>query len=103
MSNILQFKITLCNSNPKIWRQFRVDDSLTFHDFHLIIQTLMGWTNSHLHQFLYGKDNTIGDPELLERNDIANENKLKLSAIFDKPKMKMMYEYDFGDAWDHEL
>ena len=100
---ILQFKITLSGSDPKIWRRFQVGDSLSFYHLHLIIQNVMGWTNSHLYQFVYEKNNFIGNPEMLESDDIADDKETGLSPIFDKPKVKMIYEYDFGDGWMHEL
>ncbi|MEO5572800.1 MAG: plasmid pRiA4b ORF-3 family protein [Bacteroidia bacterium] len=103
MSKILQFKITLKGSNPKIWRRFQVEDSFMFYDLHLIIQNVMGWTNSHLYQFIYERNSFIGNPELLDADDIADDKDTVLSAIFDKPKIKMQYDYDFGDGWGHEL
>jgi hypothetical protein len=103
MSNILQFKITLRDIKPPVWRKFQVDDSITFRDLHLIIQVVMGWTNTHLYQFVYERENYIGNPEFLERSDTADDKDLKLSEIFDEPGIKMMYEYDFGDMWEHEL
>ena len=103
MSNILQFKITLKDSKPKIWRRFQIESTLMFYDLHLIIQTVMGWSNTHLYQFIYDGDNFIGNPELLERDGIADDKEVAISIVFDKPKIKMEYEYDFGDGWQHEL
>lgn len=103
MSRILQFKITLKHSNPKIWRRFLIDDSLMFNDLHLVIQNVMGWTNAHLYQFVFERNSYIGNPELLESDDVADDSITQLSVIFDKPKVKMLYEYDFGDSWEHEL
>jgi hypothetical protein len=103
MSKILQFKITLKNSNPKIWRRFQIDNSLMFYDLHLVIQNVMGWTNTHLYQFVFGKNNYIGNPELLDSNDVADDSITELAVIFDKPKVKVIYEYDFGDGWEHEV
>ena len=40
---IIQFKISLNDSEPEIWRRFVVDDSITLHDLHKIIQIVMGW------------------------------------------------------------
>ena len=59
MPHILQFKITLKDTDPKIWRRFQVEDSLTFNDLHLVIQHVIGWTNSHLSQFKYQKKVSI--------------------------------------------
>lgn len=103
MSKILQFKITLKESNPKIWRRFLIENTLMFYDLHLVIQNVIGWTNSHLYQFVYERNSYIGNPELLERSEVADDRETELSAIFDKPKIKMIYEYDFGDGWEHEL
>ncbi len=65
MNKILQFKITLKDSKPKIWRRFQNEDSIMFYDLHNVIQTVMGWTNSHLYQFTYGNNLNIGNPEML--------------------------------------
>ena len=74
-----------------------------FFDLHLVIQTVMGWNNTHLYQFIYEKKSYIGNIEMLEADDVADDKETELSAIFDKPKIKMVYEYDFGDGWEHEL
>ena len=47
-----QIQIALRGSKPKIWRRIVVPSDLLLSDFHKIIQTTMGWTNSHLHQFI---------------------------------------------------
>lgn len=103
MGKILQFKITLSDSKPTIWRRFHIENTMMFYDLHLVIQQVMGWTNTHLYQFIYDENNFIGNPELLDSDDIANDKEITLSDIFDKPKLKMIYEYDFGDDWEHEL
>ena len=74
-----------------------------FYDLHLVIQTLMGWSNSHLYQFIFEKKFYIGNPELIGMYDISDDRVTKLSSIFDKPRTKVLYEYDFGDGWKHDL
>ena len=60
---LYQFKITLLNVDPVIWRRIQIKDC-SVDKLHACIQTAMGWTNSHLHQFeLQGI--VCGDPELL--------------------------------------
>ena len=46
---ILQIKITLKGSKPPIWRRIQVSRGTLLPDLHEIIQTVMGWTDSHLH------------------------------------------------------
>ncbi len=102
MDTVLQFKITLKNSKPAIWRKFEIADHFTFYDLHLVIQNVMGWMNMHLYQFIYEKHSIIGNPEMLEE-EVADDKELKLSELFNAPKIKMIYEYDFGDGWEHQL
>src|SRR5262245_54227460 len=47
---VYQFKVTLKDTQPPIWRRIQVQDC-TLDKLHEHIQTAMGWTNSHLHQF----------------------------------------------------
>ncbi len=47
---IYQFKITLHDTRPPIWRRIQVKDC-TLDKLHERIQTAMGWTNSHLNHF----------------------------------------------------
>jgi hypothetical protein len=63
-----QFKITLQDISPLIWRRIRVPASYTFWDLHVAIQDAMGWTDSHLHEFRLknpktGRTVTIGIPD----------------------------------------
>jgi hypothetical protein len=61
---LFQFKLTLLESDPSIWRRIQVQDC-TLDKLHEHIQTAMGWTNSHLHQFEINGDR-YGDPDLLD-------------------------------------
>ena len=49
--NIYQFKITLLDTKPSVWRRIQVPESYTFYDLHIAIQDAMGWKDSHLHCF----------------------------------------------------
>ena len=48
---IYQFKITLEDISPAIWRRILVPDRYTFWDLHVAIQDSMGWLDYHLHAF----------------------------------------------------
>jgi hypothetical protein len=63
---VYQFKITLKESHPPIWRRIQVKDCI-LDKLHEHIQTAMGWTNSHLHDFKID-DKRYGDPVLLHEN-----------------------------------
>lgn len=67
-SKIYQFKITLQDIEPPIWRRIQVPISYTFWDLHVVIQNSMKWFDCHLHQFTMMKPSNhnkyeIGIPE----------------------------------------
>ncbi len=59
---IYQLKITLRGSRPPIWRRIQVRGNTSLAKLHDIIQIVMGWTNSHLHQFQIG-EKYYSDPQ----------------------------------------
>src|SRR5262249_51051315 len=63
---VFQFKITLLDSHPPIWRRIQFKDC-TLDKLHEHIQTAMGWTNSHLHHFILDGQ-LYGDPQLMQEN-----------------------------------
>ncbi len=105
---LYQFRITLKGVTPPIWRRTQTRDC-TLDKLHERIQTSMGWTNSHLHQF---KINGVlyGDPQLLLQGweddpEIIDSLDTRISQIIpeDGSRFTFNYEYDFGDSWDHEV
>lgn len=99
-----QIKITLDGAKPPIWRTVQVPSTVKLADFHLVIQITMGWTNSHLHQFMANQEiYGIADDEFDMGMDIKDENQFKLSQLLSKEKDSIQYEYDFGDGWGHKI
>ena len=47
-------KIQLKRISPRIWRRIEVPGDITLSKLHRVVQTAMGWENSHLHQFTIG-------------------------------------------------
>jgi hypothetical protein len=56
-SLVCQYKITLCDIFPAIWRRIQVPMTYTFYDLHVAIQDAMGWLDYHLHAFRFQKAN----------------------------------------------
>lgn len=105
---IYQIQIALTGFRPKIWRRVLVPSDLLLSDFHKVIQTTMGWTNSHLHQFIKNRIfYTVkypGDLTWGEMNQIDyRKKKLRISDLLKAEKEKIIYEYDFGDGWNHDI
>jgi len=100
--NLYQIKVTLKGSKPPIWRRFEVTGDITLDKLHLILQVVMGWQNYHLHQFKIGHT-YYGEPSQEFDFEVKNEKKVQLQQVAPREKTKFIYEYDFGDSWEHEL
>jgi len=100
--NVFQLKITLNHIKPPIWRRVLVDSDIKLPDLHKIIQTVMGWTNSHLHQFIIGNQYySLPSDESFYK--VVDYRRIKLDSLFNTPKSNFIYEYDFGDGWEHSI
>lgn len=102
-SYILHISITF--SDPLIWRKIQIPGTCTLADLHDVIQTSMGWSDSHLHQFIVGKisyEPTIptNGPRVSKRFD---EEKYQLHTLVDGMKFLFSYIYDAGGGWEHEI
>ena len=104
---LYQFKITLLEVMPPIWRRIQVRNC-TLDKLHERIQTAMGWTNSHLYQFVINGER-YGDPQLIDvpSDDYycVDATMTKISDVLPKSgeRFPFQYEYDFGDSWHHEI
>ena len=107
MKQIYQFKITLMDTQPDIWRVIQVPSNYSFWDLHIAIQDAMGWLDYHLHEFNFSDDNAlirIGMPD--EESDNSNTLlgwEVNIKTYFEKVGTIARYSYDFGDGWEHEV
>ena len=97
-----QIKVTLKGSKPPIWRRMQITSDTTLAKLHRILQRVMGWEGSHLYQFVTGGI-AYGDPSMLGELDAEDARTVTLAALMRGEKSKLLYEYDFGDSWEHEL
>jgi hypothetical protein len=99
---VYQIKVTLKGSKPPIWRRMQVTSTTTLAQLHRMLQRVMGWEGSHLYQFVVG-GMAYGDPRMLEEMEGEDARRVTLASLVRGEKAKFLYEYDFGDSWDHEL
>jgi len=110
--NVLQFKITLNETDPPVWRRIQVPDSLTFYDLHVAIQDAIGWQDCHLHDFKiyprrkYGMDIRIECPfaldELEDKAPLVT-TEIPITDFLQETGDKAIYNYDYGDGWEHDV
>ena len=67
-------------------------------ELHDLLQVALGWTNSHLHQFV--ADGTVYSvPSDDDWQEVVDERNVLLKKV----PASFRYEYDFGDGWDHDI
>jgi hypothetical protein len=94
-------KIQLVDIEPAIWRRFVVPAGITLDRLHDVIQIVMGWTDSHLHEFTIGNKRYTEYPE--SREDGLACGRHRLGDLLKQQGRTFLYMYDFGDSWEHEL
>jgi Plasmid pRiA4b ORF-3-like protein len=107
----LQFKVTLLDVTPPVWRRIEVPAKYSFWDLHVAIQDAMGWRDYHLHMFRVpnaatGQIDEIGipDEEAFEGDSVCVPGwEVPVARYFPAVGARGTYEYDFGDGWIHEI
>jgi hypothetical protein len=109
-SRAFELKITLDLEIYAAERKILVPADLRFTYFHKLIQDIFDWNNYHLYDFtIYNK--ATGERELrmvpfeedleFDTSAVLMKDHL-LSDVFPENK-QMVYTYDFGDNWKHEI
>ncbi len=104
--DVYQIKVALLWTKPPIWRRLLIPSSMTFEQLHYVLQTAMGWDNSHMHEFSAGR-RRIGEPDLSDgfmgEPQAESEHTARLCDVLKRAGAKMTYTYDFGDGWEHSI
>lgn len=102
---VYQLKVALQGAKPPIWRRIQVPGNFTLEQLHGVIQLCMGWSDSHLHQFII--DRTCyclpDEDDLWQTSRPKNEAKYTLHSLARKIQPQFQYIYDFGDDWMHQI
>jgi hypothetical protein len=101
--SVYELKVTLLDSRPPIWRRFQVEGAVTLQQMHRILQVVMGWTDSHMHGFRVRQPGQRGARRQFLPIEKADEESTQLADLLRRPTDRVVYEYDFGDGWEHEI
>lgn len=102
LREIYQIKVSLVGLKPPVWRRILVPSTITLEKMHDVLQISLGWTDSHLHQFVVGR-RCYGVPDPDFRDSMVDEQGVRLSQLLKKEKDSLRYDYDFGDGWEHKV
>jgi hypothetical protein len=86
---------------PAVVRVIDVPAGILLPELHDVLQAAIGWTDSHLHQFVAGEVR-YGMPDIDDFNDFEDERPetgVPLRAL----PARFVYLYDFGDDWQHQV
>lgn len=97
-----QLKVTLQGSKPSIWRRILVPASMNLLKLHHTLQIVMGWQDEHLHEFIH-KKRRYGIPDVGYDDGTIDELEIPLGELLKKEGDALVYLYDFGDGWRHEV
>ncbi len=85
-----------------IWRRLLVPARMTLYELHRAIQITFGWEDYHLHAFkLHGRD--YSTTRTGERHRDPSGKEVRLADLRLRLGQRIIYEYDFGDMWVHEV
>lgn len=88
--------VTLRDVTPAVVRVVDVPTAATLAEIHQLLQSAIGWTDSHLHEFA-SADTRYGPPDHdLGTLDHATAHLRDLPDTF-------IYLYDYGDGWTHDI
>lgn len=100
---VVQVKIALRRvTKPPVWRRLQLPADIRLDRLHQVIQTAFGWEDYHLHMFeADGVSFGVDDPDL--DLDCLDERDTALAELVDAVGDRVLYTYDFGDSWEHEI
>jgi hypothetical protein len=97
-----RMKVSLRGISPMIWRRLLIPADLTLYGLHCAIQIVFGWEDDHLHAFhLHGR--RYGTMWSGERHRDIHGREITLADLRLRQRQRILYEYDFGDLWEHEI
>ena len=106
MIEAIHIKISLDETSPSIWREVLVPKDISFYKLHHVIQLTMGWTNSHLFEFIiegYRVGEVYDNMEELDDDKVIDSKQTKLIDLVNETGEAFKYWYDFGDSWMHTI
>ena len=103
-SKIYELYVELEYIEPLIWRRLLAPAAITLPKLHDLLQLAMGWTNSHLHSFTFGKKSYgMADVDDFGELNMLDERKQTLEGALSDSAREFLYEYDVGDSWRHRI
>lgn len=99
---VYQLRVVLAGISPLIWRCLLVADQTSLAELQAVLQVAFGWSDEHLHRFtIYGVDYGLARPGAA--GFARDAHRVRLADFGLRVGERFVYEYDFVDAWRHDL
>lgn len=99
---VYQLHVWIRQISPMIWRRILVRSDSTITDLHYTLQIALGWSDEHLNQFhIHGQDYGVYHDGGISFS--SNADQVRLYDFKFRKNERFLYEYDFGDCWQHEV
>jgi len=110
-SRPVALRIELRLVEPLVWRRVLVSNQWTLASLHHYLQWVLGWNDSHAHEFQVGDDVVAPDWWIYEvgtgsgTENYRDERRVSVAAVVAQlgARGEFEYRYDMGDGWEHRI
>ena len=104
-------RIELLDIQPLIWRRIVVSNQSTLASLHNYLQWVMGWQDTHAHEFEVGEHLIAPAWWIAEMASAPTDSRYKDESRVSVSKVvaelgisgEFEYRYDMGDGWTHRI
>ena len=104
-------RVELLDVAPLVWRRVLVSNQWTLASLHGYLQWVMGWRDTHAHEFeigtgMVGPDWWIKEVRMdRDAGSWRDERRCSVAAVVTELGMRgeFEYRYDMGDGWRHRI
>jgi len=102
-TTVHRVKVSLHGSKPPVWRRLEIPSAMRLDLVHEVMQIVFYWHGIHLHAFetVCGEFGAPDDDD--PWSDRKDEATAALAQVAAAEKAKVVYAYDFGDDWRHDI
>jgi hypothetical protein len=104
-TSIYRFRVALVD-HKDVWRRIDVRSNQTLVDLHYAIQDAFDWDDDHMYAFfLNGKAWDPSAEYVCPEGQETGERsaRVRLDRLQLRPSQRILYIFDFGDEWRHEV
>ena len=102
-TTVHRVKASLYGAKPPVWRRLEIPSAMTLDLVHMVMQAAFRWGGYHLHAFetVCGE---FGAPDASDDwSERTDEATAALAQVAGAEGAKVVYTYDFGDDWRHDI